>query len=208
MNDPDNDLSPIERQPHLFSDEELNNTQAEEPSPQQAGRFTAAAFLHRYPHKYQMAIELLGAGHPKIQIARLLQCSVHTLLAIEDQNPQPIAQAKAKQLQRLVAGSGLVLESILEDFADPEKREKIPTGTKGVIYGILHDKMQLGSGQPTQIVQHLESRPSHADAAAYAEAMEEAETVEESSAPYDAEEMDLPQEDRPPKRADDEEEPD
>jgi hypothetical protein len=170
----------------------------EEIHPRIAGRFTAAQVQTRTPDRYAMTIELLAAGHGIIHIARLMQMSAHTVRAIREANPEPIAQQREKLIRRLGVAGALDLESICEDLEDPEKRGKIPTAQKGIIFGILNDHAQKMTGQPTSITATLEAKSGHDEAAAYLARMKTAEN--QQSPPATSAEMVCGAQTLPPKR--------
>jgi hypothetical protein len=177
---------PAAAQPALFDDDALDASayHREELPAKVAGRFTAARFLRDHPDKYRMAVDMTAAGLSRIQIARILQVSVHTLMEVEAANPVSIAQARDKHIQRLQAGADLALDSIIEVLADPVTRAKIPGGTLGVMYGILKDHLNKATGQPTEIVGHVLAGAGHGDARAYSERMRQAQAAKAGAPPY------------------------
>lgn len=173
-NNPTDQTSQRPAQPVLFSLEDIDGYQ-EEQSPARAGRFTAEQIRARTPDRYALAVELLAAGHGVIHVARLLQMSAHSVRAIREAEPEPIAQQREKLIRRLGVAGGLALESILEDLEDPIRRAKIASAQKAVIFGILNDHALKMTGQPTSITATLESQPGHDEAAAYLARMKPAE---------------------------------
>jgi hypothetical protein len=184
-------------QPVLFSMDDAG-IYAEEPSPARAGRFSAEQVKARTPDRYALALDLLAAGHGVIHIARLLQMSAHTVRAIREANPEPIAQAREKMIRRLHTTGALALEAILEDLEDPARRAKIQPAQKGVLFGILNDHALKMTGQPTSITATLEARPGHDAAAEYLARMTPAENPQASPAPWP--ELVCPAQTLPPKR--------
>jgi hypothetical protein len=181
---PPND--PATAQAALFDDEALDASayRRDELPAKVAGRFTAARYLRDHPDKYKLAVEMTAAGLSRITISRLLQASVHTLMEIEALNPGPIAQAREKNIQRLVQGAGLALDSIIDRLADPDTRAKIPAGTLAVMYGIMQDHLNKATGQPTEIVGHVLAGAGHGQARAYSERMRQAVAGKASPPPY------------------------
>ena len=187
----DNNLKPaaVDRQPRLFLDSELDQRMDEEsvnsamvPKP----RHTADRVLRDRPEDYRLAVELIGQGQlSQIEIARLCKMSEHTLMAIRAANARPIAEARAKMIDKLIRSGELCLDAVTEDLLDPAKRDKTGLRDKVIAFGVLNDHALKMTGQPTEIVGKLEARADHGDLKRYAASMKAAAGQGSTPAPWE-----------------------
>jgi len=127
------------------------------------GVYTGERFFLRDPERYRLVVDLLANGYGRLRIAAILHVNHHTVAAVQRRENLPIAIEKQRLAGLARYGAGLCLEGVVEDLADPERRAAISTRDKGIVAGVLVDKMQLLSGHATSITEHVKSAPAHDD---------------------------------------------
>ncbi len=129
----------------------------------ETGVYSGAVFFDNHPSKYKAVVWLLSQGVGKLRIADTLQCSVHTVMAVAEREGETIAIHKKKIAAAARRGCGLMVESIIEDLEDPERRKKIAPRDKAVVAGILKDVAAHMDGEAQIRVEAVISAASSAD---------------------------------------------
>tara|TARA_Y100000593_G_scaffold16523_1_gene32800 strand:- start:37 stop:537 length:501 start_codon:yes stop_codon:yes gene_type:complete len=101
------------------------------------------------PEKYGRIASLLSEGVPIGRIANLLGTSPHMVRAVQVREGASIATNKQYVADMLMTTAMVGAEKLLEHVCNDE----IPAATLPIALGIIIDKMQTLSGDPTQIVQ-------------------------------------------------------
>lgn len=101
------------------------------------------------PEKYGRIASLLSEGVPIGRIANMLGTSPHMVRAVQVREGVSIQQNKQYVADMLLTTSMVGAEKLLEYVMNDE----IPAATLPIALGIIIDKMQTLSGDPTQIVQ-------------------------------------------------------
>ena len=121
--------------------------------------WTGERLAKQRPETYRQIVGLLAEGLGVKRIAKILEVSIHTVQAVRDREPEPIATLKERVAADCRRVSGLCLESIREELLDGRR---IAPRDAAWIAGVLIDKAELLSGSPTSRVR-IEDGPSHLD---------------------------------------------
>lgn len=141
----------------------LGDPELETPQAEGEREYTAALFFERHPTKYQEVVHHLAEGVGLLRISRMLQCSVHTVIAVRDREPVAIQKERSRLSDLARVGARLSVEGIVEDLADPIRRYRTPMRDKAVVAGILIEKSELLAGGATQRVEHIFGDPTAED---------------------------------------------
>jgi hypothetical protein len=153
------------QQPELLSSAEMDDDVFAENEPGFDGEYTAERLFARQPEKYRLVVSLLAERLGILKIARLLK-PLHpaTVMAVRDREGVAI-EIEKKELARLCHhGAHLALEGVVEDMADPARRNKVGARDKAVIAAVCIDKGQLLSGEATSRLELTEINLSEHDA--------------------------------------------
>ena len=126
-----------------------------------AGEYTAEVLFKKYPERYKAALSFLAEGIGILRIARLLQMSPSSVIAIREREPRQIEIEKAR-LSRLARDlTGLCIEAAVDQFGDPDRLKKMSLKDLGVLAGIMAEKSELLSGGATARIVHDGQAPGH-----------------------------------------------
>jgi len=132
------------------------------------GEFTAERLGAQQPQKYQAVKSLLSEGIGVKTVARIVSVSTHTVQAVRDREAPAIATLK----ERIAAGarsmSRLCLDTIRDALLDPDA--KLSARDMAVVFGILTEKAELLSGQPTSRV-NVSGEAGHTELVEYLEGL-------------------------------------
>ena len=127
------------------------------PAPASAGTHDGSRLTVRDPERYQQVIDLHGDGLGALLIASRLSMSVHTVLAVLEREraraQDPVAIDNTQVIRSMRQARRLMVEGILEDVSDPDRRAAIPTQGKAITAAILTDKIELLEGNATARVE-------------------------------------------------------
>lgn len=123
-----------------------------------AGQFTGERLLQLDPERYRAICGALANGMGIRSISRAYRVSTNTVAAVRDREGCTIETLKQRLAADCLHGAAIATERLIEEV-DLVKRETLP-----IVIGVLTDKAQLLSGQPTQIHGQAEA-PQDWDAA-------------------------------------------
>ena len=124
------------------------------------GEHTGALTLKRDPKKFALVLRLYREGMGQLKIADVLDMGVHTVRAcIELAKANGGARDTSAVVAMMRAGQMLAVEAIAEDLEDKATRKKIAFRDKGIVLGVLTDKVELLSGGPTARIEHTQPVP-------------------------------------------------
>ena len=102
------------------------------------------------PEKYGRIASLLAEGVPIGRIANTLHTSPHMVRAIQVREGATIAAGRQYVADILLTTNMVAAEKLLELVLNDE----IPPATLPITLGIMIDKMQTLSGEPTTVIEH------------------------------------------------------
>jgi hypothetical protein len=142
-------------------------------SEEEAGTYTGERYYQQHPHAYRAIVALLADGAIGMhRIAAMVRsagtkCSVNTVAAIRDREPDLIERAQKQLSQVAFRGARMAVEAIVDKLSNDEVLEAASLQQLGVITGILTDKGQLLSGGPTSRVEVADRRATREDYEAF-----------------------------------------
>jgi hypothetical protein len=142
------------RQLSFFSDEECYELIE---SATGGHEFTGERLFARHPAKYQLCVRMIAEGLAHRQIARALQISTNTVVAVREREKIPVESLKQGLLTDVRNAAKLCVERVIELAPAMTGRDA------AIASGIMIEKMQLLSGEATHITEHKEERIRHAD---------------------------------------------
>lgn len=116
--------------------------------------FTAARLFSQKPHLIPIIIGMLRESIPIIKIARTLQISINTVVAIRNRCPAEVDAGRKNIAESCRTAARITAEAIMEDLSDDERRARIPYRDKAIALGVLIDKAELLSGGVTARIAH------------------------------------------------------
>lgn len=141
-------------QPLLFSEIQEEAYEALEAT----GVFTGERLAQRSPQKYRLIVEMLLEGTlSQNQIARAVKVSVNTVKAVREREKIPVETVKEKIVGNIRQGLLVTSERVVELAPNMTARDAV------IAVGVLTEKMQLLSGEATQIVGNVGDKVKHAD---------------------------------------------
>lgn len=120
-------------------------------------QFTGERLFARYPQKYQLCVRMIAEGLATRQIARALQVSANTVVAVREREKLPVEALKQSLLTDVRNAAKLCVERVIELAPEMTGRDA------AIASGIMIEKMQLLSGEATSITEHKEDRIKHAE---------------------------------------------
>lgn len=135
------------------------------------GVFTGDRLFVRDPERYRAIVTLMAQGAGILKIAKLLNVSAHTVIAVRDREGAAIAIEKERLSNAARAGAQLCVEGIVEDLASDEARQKISARDKAIIMGVLTEKSELLAGGATHRIEFVKAEAGHNDFNAYLDKM-------------------------------------
>jgi hypothetical protein len=156
-------MMPDERQPELLPTRDPVFGDLE-----RRGDFTGDRLFQQRPDTYKAVVVLLGQGIGVIKIGKLLSVSPNTVMAVRDRERLPIEIVRDHLARVAMDGATLASEAMRDGLSAvagrADKLEVKDLRDLAVLYGILVEKAQLLSGQPTARVQVEELKPAEHDA--------------------------------------------
>jgi regulatory LuxR family protein len=120
-------------------------------------QFTGERLFARYPQKYQLCVRMIAEGLATRQIARALQISANTVIAVREREKIPVEALKQSLLTDVRNAAKLCVERVIELAPEMTGRDA------AIASGIMIEKMQLLSGEATSITEHKEDKIKHAE---------------------------------------------
>lgn len=145
------------------------------------GTYTAERYQAAHPDAYRIIVALLAdGGLGQHRIAELIRssgtpCSVNTVTAIRDREPDLIERAQKQIAMICKRGARLSVEAIVDRLGDPDLLKEISVSQLAVVAGILTDKAQLLSGGPTSRLEVSDRRATREEYEAFIQAARDAQ---------------------------------
>ncbi len=124
-----------------------------------AGVFTAEKLYAGQPRLYRAAVNLLARGASQAEVAKILEMSPNTVLAISRREAPQIEVLKQSLGRDFVEVAQLAAQTARDRLSDPEDAKKI--GFKDLMIGaaVATDKAMLLAGEPTSITEQRRADP-------------------------------------------------
>lgn len=121
---------------------------------ERSGVFTGERLRRIRPQVYQAIIEGYAGGASMRRLGQLYKVSTNTISAVVQSENSSIEALKKRIGRKATAVYALAFERLEEDLSNDDVMVKTSPKDKAVIVGILGDRSQIESGQPTQIIEH------------------------------------------------------